>query len=254
MTNHPGHHKSLGVDIGGSSTKFCLIDQEDRFILKTKTIPHNSQTDIDSICSKILTQINAWEYEGTIGIGFPGIVEKMMIKDAPNLGTGWNGHNFKLYFPEFGIEVTSVLNDADAAAVAMIEQTSQWVEKEILCLTIGTGIGSGWISDGKLFEGTEYGREYSERLQCTLEEWASAKVIRKEKISIKEWVIRFADVLQILIDKYSPEAIMLSGGITTDNEQWFAELEALHSIPMAISDYSGYTGAYGAALSSQCKK
>ena len=254
MTNHQGHLKSLGVDIGGSSTKFCLIYEEDQSILKTKTIPHNSQINIDSICSNILAQINAWEYEGKIGIGFPGIVENMIIKDAPNLGTEWNGHDFKLYFSKFGIEVTSVLNDADVAARAMIEQTSQCVEKDILCLTIGTGIGSGWISNGKLFEGTEYGREYSEKLQCTLEEWASAKVISKEKISINEWVIRFSDVLHILIEKYSPEAIMLSGGITTDYEQWFAELEALHSIPMAISDYAEYTGSYGAALSNQCKK
>ena len=249
MTNHQGHLKSLGVDIGGSSTKFCLIDMEDKSILKTKTISHNNQTDIDSICSRILTQINAWEYGGSIRLGFPGIVQKMIIKDAPNLGTRWNGHDFKSYFSEFGINVASVLNDADAAAKAMIEQTSQWVEKEILCLTIGTGIGSGWISDGKIFEGTEYGREYSEKLQCTLEEWASAKVISKEKISIKEWVIRFSDVLHILIEKYSPEAIMLSGGITADYEQWFAVLEALHSIPMGISDYAEYTGSYGAALS-----
>jgi polyphosphate glucokinase len=251
MTNHQGHLKSLGVDIGGSSTKFCLIDEKDRSILKTKTVPHNSQTDIDSICSRILNQISAWEYEGSIGIGFPGIVEEMIIKDAPNLGTGWNGHDFKSYFSTFGIDVTSVLNDADAASNAMIEQTSQWIEKDILCLTIGTGIGSGWISDGKLIEGTEFGREYSEKLQCTLEEWASAKVISIEKISIKEWVIRFSDVLHILIEKYSPKAIMLSGGITTDHGQWFAELEALHSIPMAISDYAEYTGSYGAALSNQ---
>ncbi len=254
MTNPQGHLKALGVDIGGSSTKFCLIDREDRSVLKTKTILHNNLIDIDSICSKILTQIHAWEYEGEIGIGFPGIVEQMIIKDAPNLGTVWNGHDFRIYFSQYGIDVASVLNDADAAAMAMIEQTSQWVEKEILCLTIGTGIGSGWISDGTLFEGTEYGRTYSGKLQCTLEEWASAKVIQKEKISIQEWVIRFSDVLQILIEKYSPEAIMLSGGITTDYEQWFTELQVSHSIPMAISDYAEYTGAYGAALSIKCKK
>ena len=248
MTNRQGgHRKALGVDIGGSSTKFCLIDGEERTILKTKTIPHEHETNIYSICSKIVNQIKMWGFEGSIGIGFPGIIDKMVVHDAPNLGGEWSGFDFKAQFSKHDFQVTSVLNDADAAAVAMIEQTAQWPEKKILCLTIGTGIGSGWISDGELLEGTEYGRHYSPRLQCTLEQWASAKVIQEEGISLSEWVIRFADALNILVERYSPDAIVLSGGITTDTESWLSELQALSPIRIGISDYSEHTGAYGAA-------
>lgn len=191
-----------------------------------------------------------WEFEGSLGIGFPGIVDEMVIIDAPNLGDEWNDFDFKTHFSQHNLRIASVLNDADAAAVAIIEQTAQWPEKKIMCLTIGTGIGSGWISDGELLEGTEYGRQYSPKLQCTLEQWASAKVIKQERISLFEWVIRFSDVLHILVERYSPEAIVLSGGITTDNENWLTELQALNPIRIEISDYAEHTGAYGAALHS----
>ena len=236
------------MDIGGSSIKFCLIDRKSKSILDTNTVPHTSGTSTDEIILEIMNQIEEREFVGNLGIGFPGIVDKMVIVDAPNLGHSWNGFDFKTHFTKHEIEVISVLNDADAAAVAMIEQTRSWSEENILCLTIGTGIGSGWISKGQLLEGTEYGREYSPDLKCTLEQWASAKVINDEKISLTEWVHRFSDILDILIKKYSPEAILLSGGITTDRELWLAELQNLHSIPIVISDYNEYTGAYGAAL------
>ena len=254
MTDKQGHLKALGVDIGGSSIKFCLIDQKCKSILKTITVPHIETKDVDGICSKIIHQINEWDFEGSIGIGFPGIVEKQVIIDAPNLGKHWTGHDFRTHFALHDIDVTSVLNDADAATMAMIEQSKNWTEHEILCLTIGTGIGSGWISEGQLIDGTEYGREYSPTLQCTLEQWASAKVISEEGITVSEWVVRFSDVLDILIEKYSPKAVILCGGITTDNEHWLAELQALQSIRIVISDYEEYTGAYGASLLNQCKK
>ena len=248
MASIKGHRKLLGVDIGGSSIKFCLIDGRSKSILDTNTVPHTSGTSTDEIILEIMNQIEEWKFVGSLGIGFPGIVDKMVIVDAPNLGHSWNGFDFKTHFAKHEIEVVSVLNDADAAAVAMIEQTRSWPEENILCLTIGTGIGSGWISKGQLREGTEYGREYSPNLNCTLEQWASAKVINDEKISLKEWVHRFSDILGILIKKYSPEAILLSGGITKNEELWLPELQHLHSIPIAISEYSDYTGAYGAAI------
>ena len=248
MTNRKGHLKALGVDIGGSSTKFCLIDKKDKSILKTLTVPHKDENGTEEICSKILHQMKEWEFEGSIGIGFPGIVKNQVIFDAPNLGNNWNGYDFRTYFTSHEIDVTSVLNDADAATMAMIEQSKDWSEHEILCLTIGTGIGSGWISKGQLTAGTEYGREYSPELRCTLEQWASAKVIIEEELSLHEWILRFSEVLDILIEEYSPEAIMLCGGITTEKEDWLAELQALQSIRIVISDYEEYTGAYGASL------
>ena len=248
MTNKKGHLKALGVDIGGSSTKFCLIDKKDKSILKTLTVPHKDENGTEDICSKILHQMKRWEFEGSIGIGFPGIVKNQVIFDAPNLGNNWNGYDFRTYFTSHEIDVTSVLNDADAATMAMIEQSKDWSEHEILCITIGTGIGSGWISKGQLTAGTEYGREYSPELRCTLEQWASAKVIIEEELSLHEWVLRFSEVLDILIEKYSPEAIMLCGGITTEKEDWLAELQAFQSIQIVISDYEEYTGAYGASL------
>ena len=90
MTSIKGHRKSLGVDIGGSSIKFCLIDQRSKSILDTSTVPHTSGTETNAIISEIMNQIKEWKFVGSLGIGFPGIVEEMVIVDAPNLGHWWN--------------------------------------------------------------------------------------------------------------------------------------------------------------------
>ena len=52
----------------------------------------------------------------------------------------------------------SIINDADAAALAMARETEGWELENILCLTLGTGIGSAWLKQGNLDAGTEYGR------------------------------------------------------------------------------------------------
>ena len=98
MASIKDHCKSLGVDIGGSSIKFCLIDGMSTSILDTNIIPHTSGTRTDAIILEIINQIEEWKFVGSLGLGFPGIVDKMVIVDAPNLGHSWNGFDFKTHF------------------------------------------------------------------------------------------------------------------------------------------------------------
>ena len=110
MASIKGHRKLLGVDIGGSSIKFCLIDGRSKSILDTNTVPHTSGTSTDEIILEIMNQIEEWKFVGSLGIGFPGIVDKMVIVDAPNLGHSWNGFDFKTHFAKHGAHMQQIIS------------------------------------------------------------------------------------------------------------------------------------------------
>ena len=233
----------LGVDIGGSSIKFCLF-QNGR-ILEHTTKKYESGTSPSDLERMILENVKEWAFEGDIGIGFPGIVAGTMILDAPNLGQEWEGFDLVSQVMRWSRGRVRIINDADAAALAMTKQTPNWEHEDILCLTLGTGIGSAWLRKGELDAGTEYGRIIHPELNCSLEKWASVRTLNEENLSIQTWAERLTSVLHYLYKTFSPDRFILSGGITASYEQWIEIVQT--GVPVTISKYGDLTGAVGAA-------
>ena len=191
--------------------------------------------------------IDDWKHIGGIGIGFPGLVDEGTIVDAPNLDSKWEGYNLSAQFSEkTGCRVL-ISNDADAAALAMAQETERWEVENILCLTLGTGIGSAWLKQGNLDAGTEFGRMVHPELGCSLEEWASVRAMNEENLSMEAWAERLVTVLDYLLEQFKPDRFILSGGITTSSEDWIEAIQARTSVPVVISKYGDLTGAVGAA-------
>ena len=235
----------LGVDIGGSSIKFCLFDSNRIVAHSTKEYVNGKTPDaIENIISEV---IEDWKHIGGIGIGFPGLVEEGTIVDAPNLDSKWEGYNLSAQFSEkTGCRVL-ISNDADAAALAMAQETERWEVENILCLTLGTGIGSAWLKQGNLDAGTEFGRMVHPELGCSLEEWASVRTMNEENLSMEVWAERLVTVLDYLLKQFKPDRFILSGGITTSSEDWIEVIQARTAVPVVISKYGNLTGAVGAA-------
>ena len=129
----------------------------------------------------------------------------------------------------------------------MARETNGWETEDILCLTLGTGIGSAWLKQGELEAGTEYGRMLHPQLDCSLEQWASVRTLNEETLSIEEWAERLATVLEFLQEQFSPDRFVLSGGITSSSEEWIDIVQQKMSISVEISRYGDLTGAVGAA-------
>lgn len=235
----------LGVDIGGSSIKCCLLNAKE--IIRQTTLQYEHGKDPKHVLEMISSILQSWNHDGPIGIGFPGLVVGNRIVDAPNLGSEWEDYdlpnNLLLRFQN----QVSIINDADAAALAMARETEGWEFENILCLTLGTGIGSAWLKQGNLDAGTEYGRMMHPDLNCSLEEWASVRTMNQENLSLKEWTERLATILDFLLEQFNPDRFILSGGITSSSEEWVALIEEKIAVPVVISKYGDLTGAVGAA-------
>ena len=150
----------IGIDIGGTFTKYGIIDKDGHCLKENFTNTdkysdfdvylENLQTEIDETVSGINDTISI----KAIGIGAPnGNYYKGTIESAPNLN--WKGvipfvEKFKVYYPEIPIVLT---NDANAAAYGEMTYGGARGMKDFIVVTLGTGLGSGVVVDGKLVYG-----------------------------------------------------------------------------------------------------
>jgi glucokinase len=88
-----------------------------------------------------------------VGIGAPGPLDaaRQLIRLAPNLG--WRDFPLRQRIAD-GLGIPAVLdNDANCAALGEWWQGAARGTRDAICLTIGTGIGGGIITDGRLYHG-----------------------------------------------------------------------------------------------------
>ena len=150
---------AIGIDIGGTYTKFGLVDVKGN-VLTEGSIPTKSEIGVEvfmeTLSNKVKKAVDGLEEDFDlkgIGIGAPnGNYYKGTIEHAPNLG--WEGivpfvKKFKNY-----IDLPMVLtNDANAAAIGEKVFGGAKDLNDYLVVTLGTGLGSGFVTRGKLIYG-----------------------------------------------------------------------------------------------------
>lgn len=150
--------KIIGVDIGGTSIKFALIDTQG--IIENKwSIPTNISekgkfipAEISSSIRSSINKDTLKEIEG-IGIGVPGAISSdgEIVVRAVNLD--WEQLPLKkMIQQELDIEAC-LLNDANAAALGEMWKGAARGRKNLLFVTLGTGVGGGIILNGEVLNG-----------------------------------------------------------------------------------------------------
>lgn len=150
---------AVGVDIGGTNTYIGLIDQEGNILSKThlKTRDYKIVMEfIVAVKKQILEQMETLGIEKIegIGIGAPnGNFYNGAIESAPNIP--WKGRVplvklFSNHFPNLPIFIT---NDANAAAFGEMTYGNVKNVKDFVVVTLGTGVGSGFVVNGKIMYG-----------------------------------------------------------------------------------------------------
>jgi len=149
----------IGMDMGGTNTVFGVVDARGT-VLSKSAIKTGAHTDVNlyiqDLYDELIKLIEAAggvdKFKG-IGIGAPnGNFYTGNIEFAPNLP--WKGvvPFAKLMTEKFGIPA-ALTNDANAAAIGEMTYGAARGMKNFIMITLGTGVGSGIVIDGKLVYG-----------------------------------------------------------------------------------------------------
>ena len=149
---------AIGIDMGGTNTVFGIVDN-DGHVLSKGSIKTGTHADINLYIDELYTELSKLidtvgkENIKGIGVGAPnGNYYTGDILYAPNLP--WKGeiHFAQLMTEKFGIP-TALTNDANAAAVGEMTYGAARGMKDFIMITLGTGVGSGIVINGKVVYG-----------------------------------------------------------------------------------------------------
>lgn len=153
---------SIGIDIGGTNTDMGLVRNDGR-IMDRANIPTNEYYDITLYVNDIADAIKKMMYKNNvtaidgIGIGAPnGNYYTGSIEGATNLNFKGNVNLREEMKKHFDVNVV-VSNDANAAVFGEYIYGGAKGLKHVIMFTLGTGVGSGIIIDGRLVLGSTGG-------------------------------------------------------------------------------------------------
>ena len=150
----------FGVDIGGTTVKLGLFTTEgeivDKWEIKTRTENQGEAVlpDIAAALNEKLEekQIPKDEVEG-IGVGVPAPVDaEGVVQNTANLG--WGYKEVKREMEELSGMRAEIGNDANVAALGEMWMGGGKGYKDLVVVTLGTGVGGGIIVDGRMISGS----------------------------------------------------------------------------------------------------
>ncbi|MEO9869435.1 ROK family protein [Ekhidna sp.] len=146
---------AIGIDIGGTNSKFGIADQEGNIIAQSriKTQDYADYPSFIQSLKKEIEELHSIENVIGVGVGAPNAnYYKGTIENPPNLP--WKGVSRFAEEVEkvFGLKC-ALTNDANAAALGEMVYGKAKNMKDFVVLTVGTGLGSGIVINGDLVYG-----------------------------------------------------------------------------------------------------
>ncbi len=154
----------IGVDLGGTNIAVGLVDENYQIIesvsgpTKRERSSEEILKDMASLCKEVMDKRNLSEKDiHSIGVGSPGIAspKEGIILFSNNLG--FDHVNVKNEIQKYIPVDVYVENDANCAALGEVLCGAAKGEKNVVVVTLGTGIGGGIIIDGKIYGGSFFG-------------------------------------------------------------------------------------------------
>ncbi len=150
----------FGIDLGGTFIKGAIVNEEGKIVTKTK-VPTECERGADAVVENIATLCHKLlELSGmkkdditAIGMGVPGMIDsdEGVVVTSNNLG--WKDFPIAEKLTALTGLPVKTANDANAAALGEMKFGFGGIYKNIILLTLGTGVGGGIIINGKLVEG-----------------------------------------------------------------------------------------------------
>lgn len=241
---------ALGIDIGGSGIKGAPVDvQTGELLAERYRIATPEPGNPDQIIEVIRRIVENFNWNGKIGVGFPGVVRRGVVETAANVSFEWVGKNLASMIEEATGCPTVVLNDADAAGLAEMRFGCgrQYQNENVLFLTLGTGIGSAFFVKRELWPNAELGHLKIRGKDA--EHRAGDGVRQEEGLSWKKWGKRLQEVLEVYDFLFNPDVIILGGGVSKKFDKFEKYLKHIHAtiLPAELLNQAGIIGAAMAA-------
>jgi glucokinase len=152
---------AIGVDLGATKIATALVERSGR-VLGARQVPTHADEGSDAVCDRIAGEIRAMIADAPgpvagIGIGSPGLVDgdRGIVRAAVNLGWA-EVHLASEIVRRVGDLPVFVENDANVNAVGEGTFGSAAGSRDYVLLTVGSGLGSGVVSDGRLVTGSRW--------------------------------------------------------------------------------------------------
>jgi polyphosphate glucokinase len=247
---------ALGIDVGGTGVKAAIIDLASAELVTSRVRqktpqPSRPEVVIDTIADVVRQVLaeHAPVEDLPVGCGLPGPIKYGRMKMAANLDQGWVDFDATGVLSERLGSPVHVINDADAAGMAELAygEARDRPGTNIL-LTIGTGIGSALISEGRLVPNTEFGHLL---MHDQASETLVSGVARERRgLKWRQWAAEFNEYLAMLEFYFWPDRIILGGGVSKRSDKYWEHLRTGADLVKArYLNTSGIIGAaYAAAL------
>ncbi|MGR9116675.1 MAG: polyphosphate--glucose phosphotransferase [Gammaproteobacteria bacterium] len=243
----------LGVDIGGSGIKGAIVDTVNgRLVSERHRIETPQPAEPEAVATVLAQLVAHFGWQGPIGCGFPAAIQHGIARTAANISPQFIGTNVDDLFSEATRCPCYTLNDADAAGLAEMHFGEGAAQTGVvLLITIGTGLGTVFFTDGKLLPNTELGHLYMKNGQKG-EHYASDAVRKNKDLNWKQWGKRFNKYLIQMEALFWPDLIILGGGASKKFEKFQDQITVKARVKPAA--FLNQAGIVGAALHAQAQQ
>jgi glucokinase len=145
---------AIGVDVGGTKVAAGVVDEDGTVLAKTRRpTPSQSPADVEQTVADLVDELRQDHVVHAVGIGAAGFidVDRATVLFAPNLA--WRNEPLRDAMQQLVDLPVVVENDANAMAWAEHRFGAGKGQRDLVCVTVGTGIGGGIVLDGALYRG-----------------------------------------------------------------------------------------------------
>jgi polyphosphate glucokinase len=235
---------TIGLDIGGTKVLGVLLG-DDGTVLREERLasPH---TGLDALVATGASIVEQLEVPGApVGVGAAGLVDRDgNLAYAPNLPNVRRAPLRDALAHATGRAVT-VDNDASVATRGEVTYGAAMGKRDVLLVTLGTGIGSALFTEGTLVPNTELG--HIEIRGKDAEERASAHAREVQEWSWHKWAEKLDEYLQRVEDLVWPSLIIVGGGVSRHAEHFLPHLKDVRATVVAAELHNA-AGIVGAAM------
>lgn len=240
------HDLGFGIDVGGSGIKGAPVDlRTGRLADDRLRIPTPQPSTPEAVAKTVQQILDAFGWTGPFGCTFPAVVQHGVTRTAANVDASWIDCDAGSVLRRTTGRDALLVNDADAAGVAEVEFGAAGATSGVvLVATLGTGIGTALVADGRLVPNTELGHLELDGVDAETRAADSAR--EREDLDWEQWGERLTRYFAHVENLLWPDLIVVGGGVSKKFAKWSPHVRT--RTPMVPARLLNEAGIIGAAL------